>query len=809
MPQQSAPVKGAKSPFKFVLPNIFKIATILILFTPDHAACQAVSSCVNADFESGDFTNWKGQTGSCCPVLTTPSAIIPGRHTIMSGSGTDPNTCNTVSVVASGGQYSARIGNAEVGAEAEKLSYAITVSPASALFIYKYAVVLEDPGHPADEQPRFQIRVLNDSGNLIDPLCGEYTVVASSDLPGFHTCNGTIVYKDWTTVGLDLSAYMGKTLTIEFMTGDCTPGGHFGYAYIDAYCSALQIGSTYCSGAASAVLSAPVGFAYLWNTGETTQSIQIDNPLNGQVYNCRLTSVTGCVVNISTALASVDPVASFDITNTCFNNAAFSNTSLNPGNVVIDQFLWDFGDGTTSHEPNPKHTFPTAGAYHVSLSVSNGMGCTSSASRNMTVYPAPTAVISYPGSPYCNATLTSVPVVLSGTEAFTGGQFSSAPGLNLDATTGAIMPHGSLPGTYTVSYAIPPTTDNCKVMPITTTVAITANPTVSVRYPQPDYCLSVTAAVPVLSGTNAYTGGYYSSDDGLSIDAITGTVNPSKSTSGIHTVTYHTPANSGCESVSESTILTINKLPEPHLEDGMICVDALGNTFRTYTLDTGLNDTAYNFEWFLDGILIASQTKSTYQATVAGSYSVVATNAITGCQSEEVFATVNKYITPDNFISYLDANFTDHTTLTLIVEGGTGPYFFSIDDGPFDHANVYTQLSPGTHTIKVTDAGNCTDIAKEILILDYPKFFTPNDDGYHDTWNISRLSEQQDAVIYIYDRYGKLLKQIKASGEGWDGTYNGRNMPSEDYWFVVDYREMDVKGVLVRKKYKSHFSIKR
>ncbi|HET8810447.1 MAG TPA: T9SS type B sorting domain-containing protein, partial [Flavobacteriaceae bacterium] len=73
--------------------------------------------------------------------------------------------------------------------------------------------------------------------------------------------------------------------------------------------------------------------------------------------------------------------------------------------------------------------------------------------------------------------------------------------------------------------------------------------------------------------------------------------------------------------------------------------------------------------------------------------------------------------------------------------------------------------------------------------IDYPKFFTPNGDGYNDTWNIIGISDQPNAQIYIFDRYGKLLKQLSPTGPGWDGTYNGRPMPSSDYWFRVQYIE--------------------
>ena len=89
-----------------------------------------------------------------------------------------------------------------------------------------------------------------------------------------------------------------------------------------------------------------------------------------------------------------------------------------------------------------------------------------------------------------------------------------------------------------------------------------------------------------------------------------------------------------------------------------------------------------------------------------------------------------------------------------------------------------------------------------IQTINYNNYFTPNNDGYNDKWNIY-LPESYEGVIHIYDRYGKLLKQISPYGEGWDGTYNGNILPSTDYWFKVEYENN------IKKEFKSHFSLKR
>jgi gliding motility-associated-like protein len=94
---------------------------------------------------------------------------------------------------------------------------------------------------------------------------------------------------------------------------------------------------------------------------------------------------------------------------------------------------------------------------------------------------------------------------------------------------------------------------------------------------------------------------------------------------------------------------------------------------------------------------------------------------------------------------------------------------------------------------------------ENVQVIDYPRYFTPNGDGFHDKWNVTGLFNYANTTkIYIFDRLGKLIKQISAAGDGWDGTYNGQLLPATDYWFTVDYPE---QGTM--KQFKAHFSLKR
>jgi len=170
--------------------------------------------------------------------------------------------------------------------------------------------------------------------------------------------------------------------------------------------------------------------------------------------------------------------------------------------------------------------------------------------------------------------------------------------------------------------------------------------------------------------------------------------------------------------------------------------------------------------------------------------------------------TINVTVNPSNAIVSIDWTVTDAFTKNQIVTV-TDPvganYLYQLDDGPFQGSPIFENVASGNHSITVADVNGCSVLTdNNVFVIGYPKFFTPNGDSYNDTWNIVGLKDQLYSRIYIFDRYGKLLKDISPKGSGWDGMYNGQPMPANDYWFSVEYMEQDIY-----KKFKSHFSLKR
>jgi gliding motility-associated-like protein len=360
----------------------------------------------------------------------------------------------------------------------------------------------------------------------------------------------------------------------------------------------------------------------------------------------------------------------------------------------------------------------------------------------------------------------------------------------------------------TVTYTITPTFNGCSGNPITVTIVVNPTPEVfgstmaticSGESPNISLFPSIAATtfswtVATIGVTGAQSGTGNTINDILEADSNTGTA--------VYTVT---PEANNCSGTPLNITVNVNPLPKPLIENGIICVDAITNiSFKNYLLDTQLNPTDFDFVWYLNGVIMNGEVGATLDADVAGTYSVLVTNTVSGCVSKLTSAIVTSS-TPGTSVSSMQTlAFSDDATIEVTVLGGTATYYYSLDEGAFQLSNIFTNVEPGTHSILVTDVNGCTNLPLSVNIVGYPTYFTPNGDGIHDTWNIIGLSSTDK--VNIYDRYGKLIKQISARSNGWDGTFNGQNLTSSDYWFTIDYKEPSTGE---SKIFKSHFSLKR
>ena len=193
----------------------------------------------------------------------------------------------------------------------------------------------------------------------------------------------------------------------------------------------------------------------------------------------------------------------------------------------------------------------------------------------------------------------------------------------------------------------------------------------------------------------------------------------------------------------------------------------------------------------------------TQQITVnsEGIYEVTLTNAL-NCSKTKTFTIEASGIATIEDIIIND--FQDNNTATIVISSSSlGDYEFSLDGVNYQDSNVFSNLNDGEYTVYVQDKKGCGIVFETFYILDYPKYFTPNNDGYNDTWYIKNLDKRnlENSIITFFDRYGKLIKQISGTSEGWNGTFNGEILPSTDYWFTIELTN--------GKTIKGHFALKR
>ena len=270
-------------------------------------------------------------------------------------------------------------------------------------------------------------------------------------------------------------------------------------------------------------------------------------------------------------------------------------------------------------------------------------------------------------------------------------------------------------------------------------------------------------------------------------NGITGTWSPStisNTTSGSY---VFTPNASECAN-NQTLAVTVTPLVQPNFSNFSICMGGLTPILNT-TSPNGISGT-----W----------SPAIVNNMASGAY-VFSPNSNQCATSQTINVTVNPSNTLLDVEWTVSEAFAKNQVVTVIATG-TGDYLYQLDDGPFQESPVFEYVSLGTHSITVKDKNGCSlpITRSNVLVINYPKFFTPNADGFNDTWNVFTLEDQLNSRILIFDRHGKFLKEIFPNGTGWDGTYIGQPMPANDYWFSIEYTEQDIP-----KKFKSHFSLKR
>lgn len=223
----------------------------------------------------------------------------------------------------------------------------------------------------------------------------------------------------------------------------------------------------------------------------------------------------------------------------------------------------------------------------------------------------------------------------------------------------------------------------------------------------------------------------------------------------------------------------------------------------TKIINAGVTDVAqisnYTYQWYLNGTIIPSATQYDLTVNTEGVYTCEVTYP-NGCsRTRTITVTASNSATIEQ-ISITDLS--DNNSIVVYVSG-SGDYEYSLDGINYQTNNIFNNLNPGVYNVYINDVNGCGEIIKEVSLLGIPNYFTPNGDGFNDTWNIKGITEYYNSksIIYIFDRYGKLIKHLSPHSNGWDGTYNGNPLPASDYWYNIKLEDGRV--------FKGHFSLKR
>jgi len=216
---------------------------------------------------------------------------------------------------------------------------------------------------------------------------------------------------------------------------------------------------------------------------------------------------------------------------------------------------------------------------------------------------------------------------------------------------------------------------------------------------------------------------------------------------------------------------TVHPKPELHIDTQTLCGS---NGTVVVNADTGISGETYLWS--------TGATSSEIEIVETGLYSVTVTSPI-GCETTSSFEVISSDSAFVDLIETVD--FSDPNNIIITVTG-SGDYLFSLNGGAPQQSNIFENVPLGIHQITISDRNGCASVIRTVIVVDAPKYFTPNGDGVNDRWHIIGIETIPGTSVTIFDRYGKHLASLDAHTEGWDGRYNGNNLPAGDYWFVAD-----------------------
>lgn len=486
---------------------------------------------------------------------------------------------------------------------------------------------------------------------------------------------------------------------------------------------------------------------------------------------------------------------------------------------TIDSVVWDFGDGTTSTDREPYHTYLAPGDYKVTLIKTVNGENREPVEKTITIYETPKILTTpykliqcdtqdaFPtdGLSTFNLSLANEPLCL-GEKDFEVNYYHSITEAENDTENIQSIPviyQNSIPDETVFAKVFQPNSSCYSIG----TIILHANKNNAILPESFHKCdlgngkalfdLDEKKALikTELSLTSDVVLFFYSTknDADLGKNELKGLY-----TSASKTLFIRAENNDGCYGTGKFD-LVVEPTPKINpLENKIICEGSASSI----VLDAGIlapdNTNDFTYLWS------TNETTPTIAVTKEGEYTVVVKNK-SGCTATHKSIVSMSYLARINKIIVNDLQSTNNIMIE-VANPDNYQYRIEFENGiatPFQSSPIFVNVPGGFHELTIENLDGCGQIKKNIAVLDAPKFFTPNSDGVNDHWNLKGINSSfyEKSIIYIFDRYGKLLKQIAPSGKGWDGTFNGKLLPTDDYWFTIKLEDGRVA--------KGHFSLKR
>lgn len=284
-----------------------------------------------------------------------------------------------------------------------------------------------------------------------------------------------------------------------------------------------------------------------------------------------------------------------------------------------------------------------------------------------------------------------------------------------------------------------------------------------------------------LSQDDAEVSFYLLEEDAENAENSIGNISNFQNTDNLNEVYALIQSFESCKSIAKVN-LNIENFPNITLQDEAktYCLEDSPNPITLSALDNSTSENLYDFNWS------TSETSPSIQVNEAGTYTVEVSNPDSGCAVQKSFEVTNS--NQANFdLEIEDGRGEDNSIEIVVLDSSMGDYEYSLNGNYYQDESVFEDLDSGIFTVYVRDKNGCGTTDKTIGIIGIMDFFSPNNDGINDVWHLKGVykNENRDVKIEVFDRFGKMLYSFTTTSRGWDGTYNGRRMPSNDYWYRI------------------------